>query len=375
MVKKRTLPDNGNTEVPFPSQQDMRVHSHKNTDSNLKNEDVQPFDVETEFKKLYDKALSLGLTQKDFAKMEILQLISWEGSTLNVILKYSLFAALIIVVLLNLIFWALLLEWPLERETVFRAWFTMYGAELEHEECLVDLPESLTDLLRPPVECGFCQNVSQVDVVTGISKEEFEQLYAYTGVPVIVADGTANWTAPQVFSFEFFKEIYKKGSTALENHSKNCQFFPYKTAFRGLAEVMQMSEERARMEDGSAPWYVGWSNCDFAAANLLRKHYERPYFLPRLSESSKTDWIFMGSPGYGAHLHIDNVGHPSWQAQITGTKRWTLEPPPECYFQCPLSVQVTVQPGQIIVLDTNIWYHSTLNVGDDISITIGSEYD
>jgi hypothetical protein len=34
-----------------------------------------------------------------------------------------------------------------------------------------------------------------------------------------------------------------------------------------------------------------------------------PYFLPELSESSKTDWIFMGSPGYGAQLHVSIGGN------------------------------------------------------------------
>ncbi|GFS05040.1 JmjC domain-containing protein 4 [Elysia marginata] len=40
---------------------------------------------------------------------------------------------------------------------------------------------------------------------------------------------------------------------------------------------------------------------------MLRQHYGRPYFLPTQSESSKTDWIFMGSPGYGAHMHVSNA--------------------------------------------------------------------
>ena len=46
------------------------------------------------------------------------------------------------------------------------------------------------------------------------------------------------------------------------------------------------------------------SNCDSSAANVLRKYYQKPYFLPDVSESSRTDWIFMGCPGYGAHLHV-----------------------------------------------------------------------
>jgi len=49
------------------------------------------------------------------------------------------------------------------------------------------------------------------------------------------------------------------------------------------------------------------SNCDSAAANILRTHYSRPYFLPIEAESSKTDWIFMGSPGFGARLHVSCI--------------------------------------------------------------------
>jgi hypothetical protein len=136
-----------------------------------------------------------------------------------------------------------------------------------------------------------------------------------------------------------------------------------------------MSSDRAHMHVGSDPWYIGWSNCDGNAANVLRTYYGRPYFLPDEAESSKTDWIFMGSPGYGAHMHIDNVVYPSWQAQVTGTKLWTLEPPPECYFECRDKIETFVHSGEMIVIDTNQWFHSTLIVGSEMSITIGSEYD
>ena len=50
--------------------------------------------------------------------------------------------------------------------------------------------------------------------------------------------------------------------------------------------------------------YYSRSNCDSAAANELRRHYRRPYFLPETSESSRLDWIFMGTPGFGAHMHV-----------------------------------------------------------------------
>ena len=74
-------------------------------------------------------------------------------------------------------------------------------------------------------------------------------------------------------------------------------------------------------------------------------------------------------------MHIDNVDLPSWQAQVRGRKQWTLRPVPECYFVCR-EFSFTVEPGEIIVLNTNVWYHKTFVASEDeISITIGSEFD
>ena len=58
----------------------------------------------------------------------------------------------------------------------------------------------------------------------------------------------------------------------------------------------------------------------------------------------------MRIPSYVAKLRnfhqIDNVGEPSWQAQISGTKTWTLVPPVECNSMC-YSFNVTVHRGDI----------------------------
>ena len=122
-----------------------------------------------------------------------------------------------------------------------------------------------------------------------------------------------------------------------------------------------MSKKRSEMR--GKPWYIGWQNCDSAAANILRKYYTRPYFLSPDMESSRTDWLFMGTPGHGAHIHIDNIKHSSWQAQIRGEKEWILEPPPECYYECPGRFNDTVRPGEVILLDTNRWFHGTRVIG------------
>ena len=54
-------------------------------------------------------------------------------------------------------------------------------------------------------------------------------------------------------------------------------------------------------------FYCSRSNCDPAVANILRQYYQKPYFLPSVAESGSTDWIFMGSPGFGAPMHVSLV--------------------------------------------------------------------
>ena len=65
----------------------------------------------------------------------------------------------------------------------------------------------------------------------------------------------------------------------------------------------------------------------------------------------------------------------SLRFQVSGTKRWSLKPPPECYWKCPGEVSVTLDPGDIIVVNTNWWSHSTKVLGAAVSVTITNEYE
>ncbi|XP_043264834.1 uncharacterized protein LOC122404702 [Colletes gigas] len=242
-----------------------------------------------------------------------------------------------------------------------------YARSARHDKCLAELPSFTQKIFRPAEDCSICRDVQQVDRISNVVPGTFEERYAYSGRPVVITDAMTNWTAPRVFSFMFLKSLY-------DGEDANCQFFPYKTEFKSLQDVFEMDASRSLLEEGTKPWYVGWSNCDEKVGNVLRQHYQRPYFLPPTAESEKTDWIFMGSHGYGAPMHVDDVDHPSWQAQIKGEKLWILEPPRECHYNCN-RLEVVVHSGEIIVLDTNRWYHQTRIVSDEMSITIGAEYD
>jgi len=172
----------------------------------------------------------------------------------------------------------------------------LFSIDIYHEECLAPKLESLIDIFRPATSCDICRKIDHIERISNITREEFEENYAYTNHPVIITDAMNNWLAFEKFNFKFFKRLYRTNSSALRAVEEKCQFFPYKNKdeFETLGDVFDMDLERAYMiNDDYRPWYVGWSNCDYSTAYLLRQYYSRPYFLPEQSESSKLDWIFM----------------------------------------------------------------------------------
>lgn len=145
------------------------------------------------------------------------------------------------------------------QEKVSALYFALSDLDPKGEKCLLPMPDSVVDISRPPVDCSICRGMTSVDRAKNITSEEFEKYYAYSGKPVVIADAMMDWSASNVFSFDFFKSIYAEDSPVfIHSAEQNCQFFPYKTKFRNLAEVFNMSKERAELRDGSEPWYIGW---------------------------------------------------------------------------------------------------------------------
>ncbi|KAK2192273.1 hypothetical protein NP493_35g03036 [Ridgeia piscesae] len=246
---------------------------------------------------------------------------------------------------------------------------------VQGQKCVVENNLIVSELTRPVFNCELCRNMDRIERIANISRQEFLEKYAYTTVPVVITGATDSWKALDTFNYKYFKKLYTSMTGGMKEMSEACQFFNWGYPFETLEEVFNMTDARAKLEPGEDSWYIGWSNCHTETARELRKNYERPYFLPEESESSRLDWIFMGWPGPGAFLHIDGVSRPSWQAQISGRKKWTYVPVPECAGICKDKYEAIVEKGDIIIFDSNQWYHATFVMPGEISITIGSEYD
>ena len=69
------------------------------------------------------------------------------------------------------------------------------------------------------------------------------------------------------------------------------------------------------------PWYVGWSVCHETVLGNLSRLVTRPRFLSRYDMIGNM-WIFMGTPGYGAHLHLDDdLDTNTWQVEMNKIKK------------------------------------------------------
>ena len=203
------------------------------------------------FQRLRKRAKQLEIKGKDFKKIKSLNSLKTRSYRV-------LIAAVLCVALLPLLAYKGFTALSDESQKKFMNLFAekLLQIELEKETCLIPATELYLDLFRPPVDCSICEDVHTVDVVTNLTKEEFVEKYAYTGRPVLIRNGSRNWTASSYFSFEFFKNIYPKDSPILQSADRDCQFFPYRTKFESLGEVFDMPESMAKMEGN--PWYIGW---------------------------------------------------------------------------------------------------------------------
>ena len=127
-----------------------------------------------------------------------------------------------------------------------------------HNSCWMETNELSDEITRHMFDCEMCRDLKTVPVVYDISKEEFEDKYAYTSKPVLVKEGTTNWTAMQTFNYAYFKELYVNTKGALDEVEEQCQFFPYQTNFLELRDAFNMTDERANYNENEEPWYIGW---------------------------------------------------------------------------------------------------------------------
>lgn len=92
---------------------------------------------------------------------------------------------------------------------IFIPWFCM-----DYDDCYVNFPAAWTNAFRaPPASCQFCHNHggttgdNEVRRIANVRPDDFERDFAYSSVPVVVTDATANWTALEVYIYNYYIQI------------------------------------------------------------------------------------------------------------------------------------------------------------------------
>ncbi|KAJ6647456.1 hypothetical protein Bhyg_02679 [Pseudolycoriella hygida] len=237
--------------------------------------------------------------------------------------------------------------------------------------CFIPNNYVVWEATRPIANCAYCQHVRGPLILPNMTREEFLP-YAYSPQPIIIKNSISHWPAGKLLNYNYLKNLYSKYKDDLNSFSDECQFLNFKSNFLILRDLFEMPPERA--ENGTEPWYVGFSNCQTKILNELRKLYPvPPHFLPADTEIPSHDYIFMGYDD-GANMHLDYIPRLMWQAQLRGNKTWTLAPTPECSSICD-QFTFYVESGDAVLIDTRIWYHGTsIKTKKQFSLTIQSEY-
>jgi len=249
------------------------------------------------------------------------------------------------------------------------------------ERCIVESPDTSgngVDFCRLPVNCkAVCSQVSSIDEfhVDDLSVELFEERYAHSERPLVVRNVSLHWKAMKVLDYNWLKDQYHMRPAEMDRMDKECWFNSYSSlGVDNLRSLFRLPRKRLRQK--GRPWYVGWGVCHEPIASEILNLFEPPPFLHPDSTPPKRPWIFIGTPGdEAAHIHIDNLGLPSWQAQISGVKTWYLRPPPECASSCHPTMQATLYPGDLIIVNTRLWFHGTKVHKPDISLSLVAEFD
>jgi len=249
------------------------------------------------------------------------------------------------------------------------------------DRCIIEAEENGygKDDCRIPVDCDICKDIHVIDEIKidDLTIDKFEKKYADSNNPLVVRNASLEWKALKVLDYNWIRNAYLSHASILdeEDEEEDCWFNQYKTEeFKNLKSVFRKLGATGSLKS-SKPWYVGWSVCHPHVLLKLKKLFSPPEFINQESTTNERTWIFLGAPGPGAHFHVDSVDLPSWTAQISGVKTWYLKPPPECWWECHGTMETTLYPGDILVVNTNKWFHSTKVVGTELSIGITSEFD
>jgi histone arginine demethylase JMJD6 len=177
--------------------------------------------------------------------------------------------------------------------------------------------------------------IERIDART-VSVEEFQQLYEYPHVPVVLTHAILDWNANMVWSLDGMKEYghcqFKVGEDD-QGHAVRIKWKHYSKYLQSVHGAARDDSPLYVFEPSFLP-----SRKPKYADKPSKQHLLHDYHVPRHfgqdvfavgGEKRRPlyRWLVIGPERSGTGIHIDPLGTSAWNALVRGHKRWVLFPP------------------------------------------------
>lgn len=215
-------------------------------------------------------------------------------------------------------------------------------------------------------QCEELSGLTSVGRQAELTQDEMTENHLYTAVPVIITDVIQDWVAVKDLDFDikFIKELYYE-DPILSNTSV-CGFSGKESTLHDFLDKIDTLDN----------YQVHWGHCNLPAAKVLRKFYQRPYFLPGMVEADTKNYVAIGRrkdhkkyPEYTAFLNFNM--QMTWFSQIKGRFKYKLFPHQVCNETCNI-LEGALKPGETLVYCNNMWNLQYSAAGEEEAVAISS---
>ena len=224
----------------------------------------------------------------------------------------------------------------------------------------------------------------QVDRVSSLKKQEFDEAYGFNSKPVLISDVMDDWRAKYHWTNQLISEkfgFYEEYATRVNNKNDR--------------KLFKVSDYLNYMDDCTDPDPYYLNNCKFHLKTEMAGDYSVPgYFSScldlRRNEmplESRLSWLYIGASNTFSGLHLDIYNTSAWNAMVSGRKRWLFYPPGqsrylynglvnpfkpdlEKYPEFSKASHITCiqDPGEVVFTPSG-WWHAVMNEKAGISLT------
>jgi hypothetical protein len=162
--------------------------------------------------------------------------------------------------------------------------------------------------------------LTNVDVVSQISPEDFKEKYFDPQAPVVIKDFSKQWPAYTKWNWDYFKEIVGNEKVGIYNNIKSDAYTPINKAddYTSFGEYIDM------IRSGPAAWRIFLFNI-FSHAPQLTQDFTWPDQYMK-GFVKRVPMLFVGGEGSITHMHFDIDLSHILHSQFMGRKRVLLFP-------------------------------------------------